>query len=140
MLNLYISFAKKLHEKTFPAGTFEDVKEHYQKKLKDITGVLISEENAEKLSRFLDEIPSSNHYLHGDLNPNNLILLPDGSERLYKLIITKYYNEANEEQLQNILQKGKLMGIVHGVTMGLGEGDFILYLKKEIDKIVSEEF
>ncbi|MBE5915938.1 MAG: hypothetical protein E7273_03765 [Pseudobutyrivibrio ruminis] len=186
LLDFYVSFAKSLHEKEFPVGTFEDIKEHYQKKINKVTGVFISEENAKKLSTFIDDIPTSTHYLHGDLNQSNIILLSDRSvkmvdvgdaaqgdplfdfcflsgmvflnriipsfsmkncglsdeesEELYRLTISRYYNEANEEELQSILKKGKLLGIVYGVTIGFGEGDFIPLIKKAVDKIVSEEF
>ena len=70
----YIAQAKQLHAMTFPSGTFPDIKEQYLNKLKKAEGVLISEESSALLAAALRELPDSNHFLHGDLNPTNMLL------------------------------------------------------------------
>jgi thiamine kinase-like enzyme len=69
----YVLKAKELHAITFPEGTFADIRERYAKRLDAISGLLLSGEYVQKLKEFLFSIPESCHYLHGDLNPTNLV-------------------------------------------------------------------
>ena len=70
----YVRKAKELHAVTFPDGTFADIRERYAKKLDAVSDIILSGEYVERLKAYLLSLPKSCHYLHGDLNPTNIIV------------------------------------------------------------------
>ena len=70
----YVEKARSLHAITFPDGTFPDIRERYAKKLDAISGIILSSEYVPCLKEYLFSIPKFCHYLHGDLNPTNIII------------------------------------------------------------------
>ena len=71
-LNYYISFAKKLHGIVVKPSDLSDIRLVYIDKLCKLDKNYLSQDRIDRMIAFLKDIPDSNGYLHGDLNPYNV--------------------------------------------------------------------
>lgn len=69
----YVKMLKKIHSITVPAGKLPRIKEHELKSVRRIKG-LIPDVLWDKLLRLTEDIPESNHMVHGDFHTKNIVV------------------------------------------------------------------
>ena len=69
----YVGMLKKIHGIAVPAGKLPSIKQKYIDKVKRVKDQL-PDELGKKLERMAEEIPDSDHMIHGDFHTKNIVL------------------------------------------------------------------